>query len=63
LFLYVVYVFFFFQEEDGDRDADEAIGVGDLYKKQNGVDGVVKLYMLTNLSTIGIIILMWIVKF
>ena len=30
---------FFFQAEDGIRDAQESRGLGDVYKRQNGVFG------------------------
>src|SRR5674536_4829 len=33
-FLYIFFVFFFFQAEDGIRDAQESRGLGDVYKRQ-----------------------------
>ena len=39
-FLSVVCFFFFFQAEDGIRDAQESRGLGDVYKRQDELQGV-----------------------
>eukprot|EP00658_Telonema_sp_P-2_P043698 TRINITY_DN31592_c0_g1_i1.p1 TRINITY_DN31592_c0_g1~~TRINITY_DN31592_c0_g1_i1.p1 ORF type:complete len:161 (+),score=59.39 TRINITY_DN31592_c0_g1_i1:46-528(+) len=38
LTIFITFVFFFFQAEDGIRDAQESRGLGDVYKRQATVD-------------------------
>ena len=41
VFCFVVFFVFFFQAEDGIRDAQESRGLGDVYKRQGMLLGIV----------------------